>query len=79
VETDGLRYHRTPAEQARDRLRDQAHTAAGLTPLRFTHDQVKYEPAQVRRVLAATAARLRGAPPAAGGPEPAARSDRTPS
>lgn len=22
VETDGLRYHRTPAEQARDRLRD---------------------------------------------------------
>jgi hypothetical protein len=31
VETDGLRYHRTPAEQARDRLRDQAHTAAGLT------------------------------------------------
>ena len=30
VETDGLRYHRTPAEQARDRLRDQTHTAAGL-------------------------------------------------
>ena len=27
VETDGLRYHRTPAEQARDRLRDQTHTA----------------------------------------------------
>jgi predicted transcriptional regulator of viral defense system len=24
VETDGLRYHRTPAQQARDRLRDQA-------------------------------------------------------
>ncbi len=63
VETDGLTYHRTPAEQARDRLRDQAHTAAGLTPLRFTHDQVKYEPARVRRVLAATAARLRGRGP----------------
>jgi hypothetical protein len=31
VETDGLRYHRTPAAQARDRLRDQAHAAAGLT------------------------------------------------
>jgi hypothetical protein len=58
VETDGLTYHRTPAEQARDRLRDQTHTASGLTPLRFTHDQVKYEPAHVRRVLAATAARL---------------------
>src|SRR3954447_7372801 len=27
VETDGLRYHRTPAQQARDRLRDQAHAA----------------------------------------------------
>ncbi len=34
---DGLRYHRTPAQQAADRRRDQAHAAAGLTPLRFTH------------------------------------------
>jgi len=58
VETDGLRYHRTPAEQARDRLRDQAHTAAGLTPLRFTHEQVRYEPEYVRRILAQTASRL---------------------
>jgi very-short-patch-repair endonuclease len=55
VETDGLRYHRTPAEQARDRLRDQAHTAAGLTQLRFTHEQVRYEPGHVVRILAATA------------------------
>ena len=30
-----------PAQQARDRLRDQAHIAAGLTPLRFTHAQVR--------------------------------------
>jgi very-short-patch-repair endonuclease len=44
VETDGLRYHRTPAEQARDRLRDQAHTATGFTTLRFTHHQVTHEP-----------------------------------
>lgn len=58
VETDGLRYHRTPAEQARDRLRDQAHTAAGLTQLRFTHEQVRYEPEYVRRILAQTASRL---------------------
>jgi very-short-patch-repair endonuclease len=43
VETDGLRYHRTPAEQDRDNLRDQTHTAAGLTPLRFSHAQVRYE------------------------------------
>jgi very-short-patch-repair endonuclease len=55
VETDGLRYHRTPAEQARDRLRDQAHTASGLTPLRFTHEQVRYEPEHVLGVLRATA------------------------
>jgi very-short-patch-repair endonuclease len=53
VETDGLTYHRTPAEQARDRLRDQAHTAAGLTCLRFTHDQVKLDPAHVVATLAA--------------------------
>jgi len=58
VETDGLRYHRTPAEQARDRLRDQAHTAAGLTQLRFTHEQVRYEPEHVLSVLRATAARI---------------------
>ena len=58
VETDGLRYHRTPAEQARDRLRDQAHTAAGLTQLRFTHEQVRYEPEYVARTLAQTASRL---------------------
>jgi very-short-patch-repair endonuclease len=58
VETDGLRYHRTPAEQARDRLRDQAHAAAGLTPLRFTHAQVRFEPGHVRATLAAVARRL---------------------
>lgn len=60
VETDGLRYHRTPAEQARDRLRDQAHTASGLTQLRFTHEQVRYEPDHVLTVLRATASRIAG-------------------
>lgn len=58
VETDGLRYHRTPAEQGRDRLRDQAHTAAGLTQLRFTHEQVRYEPEHVLAVLRNTAERI---------------------
>lgn len=58
VETDGLRYHRTPAQQARDRLRDQAYARAGLTSLRFTHAQVWFDPAEVRRTLAAVAARL---------------------
>ena len=61
VETDGLRYHRTAAQQARDRLRDQTHTAAGLTPLRFTHAQVRFEPAHVQATLAAVARRLRAA------------------
>ena len=59
VETDGWRYHRTPSAQTRDALRDQTHTAAGLTPLRFSHYQVKYEPRHVRDVLARTAANLR--------------------
>jgi len=58
VETDGLRYHRTPSAQARDRLRDQTHTAAGLTSLRFTHQQVKHEPQHVRAVLSKTHRRL---------------------
>ena len=53
IETDGLRYHRTPAQQARDRLRDQAHAAAGLTVLRFTHGQVAFEPGHVDRTLTA--------------------------
>jgi very-short-patch-repair endonuclease len=59
VETDGLRYHRTPAQQSRDRLRDQAHAAAGLTPLRFTHAQVRFEPSHVRNTLAAVLTQLK--------------------
>jgi hypothetical protein len=58
VETDGLRHHRTPAQQTRDHRRDQAHTAAGFTSLRFTHEQVRYEPEHVRAVLAGVARRL---------------------
>ncbi len=58
VETDGLRYHRTPTQQARDHLRDQAHAAAGLTALRFTHEQVRYERRHVRATLEAVARRL---------------------
>lgn len=59
VETDGLKYHRTPYEQIRDRLRDQTHTASGLAHLRFPHWQVAHERAHVRRMLARTAANLR--------------------
>jgi very-short-patch-repair endonuclease len=58
VETDGLTYHRTPLQQARDRKRDQAHAAAGLTSLRFTHRQIVAEPATVRRTLESVALTL---------------------
>jgi hypothetical protein len=59
VETDGLRYHRTAAQQARDRLRDQAHTAAGMTPLRFTHAQVRFRPGHVQETLTKVVRKLR--------------------
>ncbi len=51
VETDGLRYHRTPSQQARAAKRDQTHTAAGLRVLRFTHWQIAYAPNEVTAVL----------------------------
>jgi very-short-patch-repair endonuclease len=61
VETDGLRYHRTASQQARDQLRDQAHTAAGFTYLRFTAAQVRYEPKRTMAVLRAVISRIRSA------------------
>jgi very-short-patch-repair endonuclease len=51
VETDGLRYHRTPAQQARMVKRDQTHAAGGLRVLRFTHWQIAYAPTEVTDVL----------------------------
>jgi hypothetical protein len=62
VETDGWRYHRTPLAQSRDALRFQVHVAAGRTPLRFSHRQVKYEPRHVVDILKKTVANLRGHP-----------------
>jgi very-short-patch-repair endonuclease len=62
VETDGLTYHRTPAQQAADRRRDQAHTAAGLTQLRFTHWQIRFHPQHVVETLARVARRLASTP-----------------
>ncbi len=59
VETDGLRYHRTPSAQARDARRDRAHTLSGITPLRFTHYEVKYEAPKVARALECVAKLLR--------------------
>ena len=59
VETDGLRYHRTAAQQGRDRERDQVHAEAGLTTLRFTYRQIIEQPERVERTLRRVAARLR--------------------
>jgi very-short-patch-repair endonuclease len=58
VEADSLRYHRTAARPAADAKRDQDHTAAGLTPLRFSHAQVTYDAAGVERTLRKVATRL---------------------
>ena len=44
-----------PAQQARDRVRDQAHQASGLRPLRFTHGQVIYDSDYVNATLSAVA------------------------
>lgn len=60
VECDSLRYHRTPAKQTNDLRRDQEHMLAGRTPLRFSHYQVRYEPAHVQQMLKTMARRLRG-------------------
>jgi very-short-patch-repair endonuclease len=60
VETDGLRYHRTPAQQSRDRTRDQKHAAAGLTALRFSHAQVAFDSEHVIETLRAVMNRQRG-------------------
>lgn len=58
VECDSLRYHRTAYEQRKDRLRDQAHDAAGTPYTRYTHFQIAYEREYVAGNLAAIAARL---------------------
>jgi very-short-patch-repair endonuclease len=62
VETDGLTYHRTPSQQAKDRERDQDHLAAGTASLRFTHAQIRFEPARVVRILRSTASSSRRPP-----------------
>lgn len=61
VETDGARYHRTPSRQTRDRQRDQAHTVAGLTQLRFTEDQIDLNPTYVIETLRSVSLRLAAA------------------
>jgi hypothetical protein len=59
VETDGLRYHRTASTQTRDARRDRAHTLAGMTPVRFTHYEIRHEPRRVREELVRATTMLR--------------------
>ncbi|HEX5762358.1 MAG TPA: DUF559 domain-containing protein [Solirubrobacterales bacterium] len=59
IETDGLRYHRTASSQTRDARRSRAHALAGMTPLRFTHYEIRYEPKRVRAELNRAATLLR--------------------
>ena len=57
VELDGVQGHATPAQVARDRRRDLKLRAAGYVVVRYSYDQVIYEPdavlADLRAVLAA--------------------------
>jgi very-short-patch-repair endonuclease len=59
VEADGLKYHRTASQQKRGLERDQTHLAAGMWPLRFSHLQVKHDPAHVCKILRSAVARAR--------------------
>ena len=67
VEANGLRYHRTALQQKKDRLREQAHAAAGTASVAFTHHQIAYEPDYVVATLVSIrSARLAGARPSRG-------------
>lgn len=55
VETDSLTYHRTPAQQFKDRRRDQEHFVARVRQLRFSHAQIKYDADHVMRTLRSAA------------------------
>jgi predicted transcriptional regulator of viral defense system/very-short-patch-repair endonuclease len=65
VETDGLTYHRTPSQQAKDLKRDHRHFGAEVLPLRFSHGQIRYEPEYVEGVLTELPARTPRLPRAA--------------
>ncbi len=60
VEADGAWAHRSAFKQTTDRRREHAHLLAGLTVVRFTRVQVKFEPQYVEDVLRGVVARLAG-------------------
>ena len=67
VETDGWRYHRTPARQAKDNRRMQAHLLAGRTAIRISHHEIRYESDRVEATVVEVVRRL-GSPKASASP-----------
>jgi very-short-patch-repair endonuclease len=51
VETDGYRYHSSRSAKRRDNRRDRHLTALGWRPVRFTYEEIAFEPAEVAREL----------------------------
>ena len=52
VETDGYRYHSSRQAKRSDNRRDRQLTAQGWRPVRFTYEEIAFEPAQVAKELA---------------------------
>jgi very-short-patch-repair endonuclease len=51
VETDGYRYHASRQARRRDNRRDRELTALGWRPVRFTYEEVAFEPAELAKEL----------------------------
>jgi very-short-patch-repair endonuclease len=51
VETDGYRYHSSRHAKRRDNRRDRQLTALGWRPVRFTYEEIAFEPAEVAKEL----------------------------
>lgn len=52
AETDGYRYHSSREAKRRDNRRDRQLTALGWRPVRFTYEEVAFEPTEVAEELA---------------------------
>jgi very-short-patch-repair endonuclease len=52
VEADGYRFHSSRQAKRRDNRRDRQLTALGWRPVRFTYEEIVFEPAQVAQELA---------------------------
>jgi very-short-patch-repair endonuclease len=52
VETDGYRYHSSRSAKRRDNRRDRELTALGWRPVRFSYEEVAFEPCVVGEELA---------------------------